>query len=49
MPVLILLIAAATVVYKWRGNDWWTALAKGGATVYGAYVIVLALPWLINR
>ncbi len=49
MPVLLVLIAAVTAIYKWRGNDWWTALAKGGITVYAAYVVVLALTWLLNR
>jgi hypothetical protein len=45
----LILIGAATVVYKWRGNDWWMALAKAAATVYGAYFAVLALAWLVNR
>jgi hypothetical protein len=49
MPALLVLIAAATLAYKWRGNDWWTALLKGAVTVYAAYLVVLGLTWLINR
>ncbi|MFM9107858.1 MAG: hypothetical protein ACKOWF_14290 [Chloroflexota bacterium] len=39
----IVLVAAVTVVYRWRGKRWWDAFIWAMFTVFAAWAAVVAI------